>query len=227
MGKDPAVLFYTADFLSGTILMDYEQRGKYITLLCLQHQKGVLCEKDMFKICGEYDEDVFSKFCKSDDGLYYNKRMLDEAEKRKKYSESRSNNRKKKKTEDMSNDVNNTSKSYVSHMENENINENINDIKDIIDYLNIALGTKYRYTTKSIQTHIRARLREGFTVDDFKCVIDKKKRSWMGTDSQKFLRPDTLFGGKFQSYLNEIEKESSFDVDDFWGAALNRSLGGN
>ena len=88
MAKDPAVLFYTNDFLSGTFTMTDEQVGKYIRLLCLQHQKGKLTEKDMLHICNTYDEDIYSKFV-NEDGLYYNKRMYDESEKRKRYSESR------------------------------------------------------------------------------------------------------------------------------------------
>ena len=121
MSKDPAVLFYTSDFLTGTTLMSNEQVGKYIRLLCIQHQKGVLSEKDMLKICDSYDEDIFDKFEKTEEG-YFNKRMRDEFEKRKKYSESRANNRKKK--EDMKNICN----SYEEHMENEN--ENLNNLKD-------------------------------------------------------------------------------------------------
>ena len=46
--KDPAFLFYSSDFLSGTMLMSDEEVGQYIRLLCLQHQKGHLKEKDMF-----------------------------------------------------------------------------------------------------------------------------------------------------------------------------------
>lgn len=235
MGKDPAVLFYTGDFLVGTMKMNYAQKGKYIQLLCLQHQDGHLSEDDMLSVCGDYDEKIFSKFAKDENGRYYNERMETESVKRRRFVESRQRNLIKA---DKETQVDNHKELHMdthmesrkadhteARMENENINENINDIKDIIDYLNIALNTKYRYTTKSIQTHIRARLREGFTVDDFKCVIDKKKRSWMGTDFQKFLRPDTLFGGKFQSYLNEIEKESSFDADDFFQAALERAWG--
>ena len=121
MSKDPAVLFYTSDFLTGTTLMSNEQVGKYIRLLCIQHQKGVLSEKDMLKICDSYDEDIFDKFEKTEEG-YFNQRMRDEFEKRKKYSESRANNRKKK--EDMKNICN----SYEEHMENEN--ENLNNLKD-------------------------------------------------------------------------------------------------
>lgn len=122
MSKDPAILFYSSDFLTGTMLMSNEQVGKYIRLLCLQHQKDFLSEKDMLKICETYDEDIWNKFVKSDDG-YYNQRMKDEKEKRFNYSESRRNNRKKKESEK---DMSNISKTYVQHMENENENENVN-----------------------------------------------------------------------------------------------------
>jgi hypothetical protein len=120
MAKDPAVLFYTSDFLTGTILMTNEQKGKYITLLCLQHQKGLLSEKDMLNICQSYDEDIFNKFVKEGSN-YYNKRMKEEHEKRVNFSKSRSENRKKG-----IENKNIISSSYDNHMENEN--ENINTI---------------------------------------------------------------------------------------------------
>jgi hypothetical protein len=119
MSKDPAFLFYSSDFLTGTMFMDNEQVGKFIRLMCAQHQKGRLTEKDMLKICGTHDEDIFEKFALDGAGLYYNERLEQEVEKRKAYSESRRNNRKKKE------DMIDTSLSYVQHMENEN--ENIID----------------------------------------------------------------------------------------------------
>ena len=82
--KDPAVLFYTHDFLTGTMLMSDAQIGKYIKLLCLQHQNGKLSEKDMLKICGEFDADIWAKF-QLEDGFFYNKRMLLETAKRNKF----------------------------------------------------------------------------------------------------------------------------------------------
>jgi hypothetical protein len=118
MSKDPAFLFYSSDFLTGTLLMSMEQKGKFITLLCIQHQKGHMIEKDMLQICGTYDEDIFSKFKKDNDGKFYNERLKEEVEKRKAYSESRRNNRKKKE------DMIDISKTYDEHMENENENEN-------------------------------------------------------------------------------------------------------
>ena len=122
MSKDPAFLFYSSDFLTGTMFMDNEQVGKFIRLLCLQHQKGHLRKKDMLKICKTYDEDVFDMFKKDDQDMYYNERLEEEANKRKAYSESRRTNRKNK---DKSS-IKNISKTYVKHMENENENENIN-----------------------------------------------------------------------------------------------------
>ena len=75
--------------------------------------------------------------------------------------------------------------------------------KEVVNYLNSILGTNYRYTTKKTQDCIKARLNEGFTVDDFKTVIDKKAKEWLGTDMEKYLRPETLFGNKLEGYLNQ------------------------
>jgi len=74
--------------------------------------------------------------------------------------------------------------------------------KTIIEYLNEKAKTAYKSKTKATQQHINARLAEGFTVDDFKNVIDKKCAEWIGTEWEKFLRPSTLFGTKFEQYLN-------------------------
>lgn len=85
MAKDPAVLLYTSDFITGTLTMDYEQIGKYIILLCLQHQKGRITEQTMLKICGKEDKAIFEKFDKDGNGLFYNKRMEEEKIKRSEY----------------------------------------------------------------------------------------------------------------------------------------------
>ena len=92
-------------------------------------------------------------------------------------------------------------------------NTSINNIYigQVVDYLNEKIGTKYKSTTPSTKSHISARLREGFTIDDFKSVIDKKTKEWKDTKYQKYLRPETLFGTKFESYLNQKEKENWWD----------------
>ncbi|MFQ5786725.1 MAG: hypothetical protein ACE5H1_01965 [Thermodesulfobacteriota bacterium] len=125
MVKDPAILLYTSDFMAGTMFFTDEQTGKYIKLLCMQHQTHPkrLSKEEMLVICKKYDQKIFNKFIKDKCGFYYNKRMEDEIVKRKNYSKSRSKNRLGKKH------MKNICKTYDKHMENENENENINKDK--------------------------------------------------------------------------------------------------
>lgn len=77
------------------------------------------------------------------------------------------------------------------------------DVTEIVEYLNQAAGTSYKPNTPKTVRSIKTRMKEGFTVDDFKTVIDKKVSEWAKTDMQKYLRPETLFGTKFEGYLNQ------------------------
>ena len=86
---------------------------------------------------------------------------------------------------------------------NNNKNSNNKDIYiSIVDYLNEKTGQKFRASTKATQQHINARLAEGFTVEDFKRVIDNMCADWLGKEWEQYLRPSTLFGSKFENYLN-------------------------
>lgn len=74
---------------------------------------------------------------------------------------------------------------------------------EIIEYLNLKTGSKFKPTTKPYVQAIRSRLKEGYTVNDFKTVIDKKCREWQGTKLEKYLTPKTLFApSHFDTYLN-------------------------
>lgn len=89
--------------------------------------------------------------------------------------------------------------------------------KYIVGYLNEKADTNYKSSSKKTQTLIHARINEGFTVDDFKKVIDNKCADWLGNEFEKFLRPETLFGTKFESYLNAPTKKpqtSSLPFDE-------------
>lgn len=77
-------------------------------------------------------------------------------------------------------------------------------IAEIVGYLNKRIGSNYKSTTKSTARHINARFAEGYTVEDFKRVIDNKASQWLNDSKMAaYLRPETLFGTKFESYLNE------------------------
>ena len=90
MGKDPAVLFYPADFLIGTADLSYEERGQYITLLSFQQQKGHLLKKLFMSV--KPTKSVMDKFLVDSEGRYYNKRMDEEVKKREKFVKSRREN---------------------------------------------------------------------------------------------------------------------------------------
>jgi uncharacterized phage protein (TIGR02220 family)/predicted phage replisome organizer len=83
------------------------------------------------------------------------------------------------------------------------IEKDIIPYQEIIDYLNQVCSTKYRYV-ESHKKHIRARWNEKYTLDDFKTVIDKKAKQWLDTKDAMYLRPETLFGTKFDGYLNQV-----------------------
>ncbi|MDQ0150700.1 conserved phage C-terminal domain-containing protein [Eubacterium multiforme] len=88
-------------------------------------------------------------------------------------------------------------------------NIDINIYSRVIEYLNLKANTRYKFTTKKTQSLIKARIEEGFTEEDFKIVIDKKVSTWINTEMSQYLRPETLFGNKFEGYLNEKEGVSN------------------
>ena len=155
MGRDPAFMLYSQDFLVGVSDLTMEERGQYITLLCTQHQKGRLSPKLISLTVGNASEDVLAKFDIDENGLYYNERLEAEIEKRCNYSKSRAENGSKggrprkdgteKAPENhMDNHMQNHmvsvckpyAKAYENHTENENRNENSNEIdNEILDVI--------------------------------------------------------------------------------------------
>ena len=96
--------------------------------------------------------------------------------------------------------------------------------KSIVGYLNEKAGTDYKPTTKKTQDCIRARLAESFTEEQFKVVIDRKVQDWLNDPKMsKFLRPETLFGPKFEGYLNEKPKGGTEHGKRFGGSGADSS----
>lgn len=87
------------------------------------------------------------------------------------------------------------------------------EYREIIGYLNEKTGKRFSATSRVNQGHMSARLKEGFTVEDFKHVIDVKCFQWKDDAKMaKFLRPETLFGTKFDRYLNEEKVQTKRGV---------------
>jgi len=127
MAKDPAFLFYSQDFITGTQFFTDEQLGKYIRLLCAQHQHGHLSEEQVNYICRTLDPTIMKKFTQDTDGLFFNERLDNEIKKRKTFCNSRRENIKKRYKE-KDTFISTTCVDHMNiHMENENENEIIED----------------------------------------------------------------------------------------------------
>ncbi len=77
---------------------------------------------------------------------------------------------------------------------------------EIIFYLNRIIGSNYNENSKSIRQLMTKQINEGYTEQDFINVINKKYKEWRDTEYEKYLRPETLFGDKFESYVNQKEE---------------------
>ena len=85
---------------------------------------------------------------------------------------------------------------------------------EIIEYLNLKTGSKFKPSTKPYVQAIQARLKEGYSIDDFKTVINKKCAEWIGTKMEKYLTPKTLFApSHFDQYLNANVKPEMNDTE--------------
>lgn len=202
MAKDPAFLFYTNDFSSGTQFFTDEQLGKFLRLLMAQHQHGHLSEKQVLIICKSHNEDtqeILRKFEKDEDGFFYNLRLENEINKRKDFSKSRSDNRlgkiKPKKK---------TSKSYVKHMENENKDVNRNKEKKEIEIIDIDFQNFWDLYDKKVGD--KEKIKSKFISlkpDEKKKIFEHLPNYIMSTPDKKFRKdPATYLNNK--SWNDEI-----------------------
>lgn len=196
MSKDPAFLFYHQDFFTGVSDMTNEEIGAYIKCMCVQASKGGITEKHMLIICNSYEVHnvVKNKFTfNSEIGLFENARLKNELEKRKKYSESRSNNRKKIKTTATTDD--NICKTYEKHMENEdeNIESNNNNFlfKDTLlknENWKKSISTQFKISQEEVvlklnnfYTHLETELKTHPSMNEFA----KHFKNWLPVNKEK------------------------------------------
>ncbi len=147
--KDPAFLFYSSDFISGVQDLTMEERGQYITLLCLQHQKGHLTEKMIRLCCGNATADVLAKFQQDDDGLFFNARLEIEIDKRKAHAEKQRvraiDGWKKRKNQDCDTDATASTTANATALPLENRNENENENRIIVEDANEKKTTRKKF----------------------------------------------------------------------------------
>lgn len=220
----------------------YKEYYELITLLTEREQQELLLAITKFMF-----EDIEPTLNDKQTKIFNNlRRPLEKSKKRSKCgSITKSNeNQKENEIETKENQKEIKIKSNENQKENENkthqdvnvivnVNDNVDvnvkkisleEIKGIVEYLNIKSNSHYKYSTDKTQTLIKARIKDGFTLDDFKIVIDKKCEEWLGTDFEKFLRPETLFSNKFEGYLNQKITAKKKTLKDISMSDIDRAI---
>ena len=212
MAKDPAVLFYTADFLSTIQGLTLDEIGALIKLLCIQHQTGHLSEKTIKIAVGSISQDVLAFFKKDENGHLYNERMENEAKRRKAFTESRRKNAEKAKGAKKS-----ICKANASHMETETetvtVNKTETEAKSKSKYgffNNVLLSSEElkKLKEKYPQTYEKQ-------IENLSYYIESKG------DKYKSHYATILSWARRDK--GEESPMSSFDTDEFFQAALARS----
>lgn len=158
MAKDPAFLFYSQDFIVGVQTMPFEDRGKYITILCQMHQQGRLDEETIRFLVGSVSDKLRLKFKVDEKGLWYNERLESETARRNHFTETRRNNGNKggrpKKNEPIAKPNGNLMDMHMgNHMGNENVNE-IEIVNEIDNRLKRAFDEIYLANTRGNWRHV-------------------------------------------------------------------------
>lgn len=91
----------------------------------------------------------------------------------------------------------------TNNNEIDNNNNKLLICKEVISYLNLKAKKNFKVDTASHQKFIKARLKEGYVLEDFKKVVDIMVAKWKGTEYEQYLQPQTLFGNKMDNYLNQ------------------------
>lgn len=220
----------------------YKEYYELITLLTEREQQELLLAITKFMF-----EDVEPTLNDKQTKIFNNlRRPLEKSKKRSKCGSitNSKENQEENETKTKENQKEIKTKSNESQKENENkthqdvnvivnVNDNVDvnvkkisleEIKGIVEYLNIKSNLHYKYSTDKTQTLIKARIKDGFTLDDFKIVIDKKCEEWLGTDFEKFLRPETLFSNKFEGYLNQKITAKKKTLKDISMSDIDRAI---
>lgn len=234
--KDPAFLFYPSDFLTGVSDLTFEERGQYITLLCLHHQKGRLSKKMITLCCGNATADVMAKFSQDEQGLFFNVRLEAEILKRSQHSEKqreRAISGWKKRKEDESHG-NATAMPLVNRNENRNrdINKDKvekvkNEIPDILEFLNYTeeqffkSGLNQKYNFAEIEPQVKLKY-SAWVENNWHDGNGVKIKNWKSkaTNQIKYYTPN---GNKEKLTTIEKQRDSYAKLDKLFDAQLNKS----
>jgi len=216
IGKNPAFQFYPGDWIQDTRILTPLTRGVWVDMLCFmwrsedrgrlemtyqQYARLLSCEQ--VEIKSAITELSVTKIADvtvcNDLVTMINRRMYREERERK-----LTRSRVAKYREMAEKRKSNAPVTLPSSSSSSIKNNTMSSVIEIIDFLNLKSGKNFSHKAKATISHISARLKEGKTIDDFKKVITIKCEKWMLDPKMcDFVRPETLFGSKFESYCNE------------------------
>lgn len=216
-------------------MLSNEEIGQYMRLLCFQHQHGHFDAVAMQRLCGGNPAAlVRAKFKVDENGLFFNERLDNEVIKRKTHSEKQKQNANMR--------WHKSGNATAMPLENENVNENesVNKIEkekggtgekgliaqNVIEYLNQLSGRKFLTTNQLYLRRIIQRLKEGYTEDELREIIEYKVAEWKGGEMEKHLQPDTLFNKeKCNKYRDQVRhaKENNLTISQIKGKRNDKS----
>ena len=225
--KDSFILY--TKYIKQIKRLNMEQRGLLFTAILMHEAHGddVLPELDAVTqiafdfICEDLEENTrkYLDRCavNSANGSKGGRPKKQKTEKTERFSENRTEA--KKADNDMNNDNDLKEKDILTDIQKESpakAEPLMVAVREIIGYLNEKAGKNYRASAKATSDLVKARMNDGYTIDDFKTVIDVKTAEWKGTEQEKYIRPETLFSrGHFESYLNQPMPKPSEKVRQF------------
>lgn len=236
LSKD-SVPFFIDRWLGGTQGMTHDEKGAYLDLLILQCKKGSFTLEQAEKTLGtaafpKLWGTLGEKFVVNGEGRYFNAPLLGiivgEAEKSEQQAV-----RARKKSPRLPGETPGVVPGLSPAPVWQSGVYSISNVLCIITYLNTVLCTKYSEKNKKTQSAIKARIGEGYDLEDFKKVIDSRNALWKDdAKMNQYLRPETLFGGKFEGYLNYAIKNppnqaAVSTADDVTNNILNKLHNGN
>ena len=230
MKDGPSFQIYAADLYVDTNEWTCEEVGAYTRLLMSEWVNGDLPDdpKRLARITGQdlkrfqkVSPQLLRKFQLNGNNRMINLRLEETRASQRNYREKQAKNaisgwKKRNATADATADAsampqampNECSSVFSLHIKD----NTLSSVREIVEFLNSQSGKNFSTKTKATISHINARIAEGRTVEDFKKVILIKCAKWMNAPKmQDFLRPETLFGSKFESYLNEHPAHDKMD----------------
>lgn len=207
MAKDPAFLFYTSDFLTGTMFMTDEEVGVYIRLLCVQHQQNGSINEKIFNSKVIEGSIIRTKFKKDNEG-YYNQRLLDEMIRREKKSNNLSENAKKRWTNVKKRNAIALQKDMP--IENENENENKDDNKKEVNNKHFeSIWNKYpnKDGKKRSKIYFFASVKTEKDLED----INKALNNYLNCKKVKegFIKNGSTWFNNWQDWINYVEPKTA------------------